>query len=313
MRANHSGLLHADSVKVPARDRLGREGRGKEVLLDGGSPSYLLGLGAVWHGLARGALEEMTGYTTRTVHRDLEKRLADYQVLTLELGRAQVLVESLCPWQDVLAADPQTRACAAGRESRTWAQAPVNERPSRPAPRTRRALPPHRVPCYMTSAGDTMPAKSSLAQIAAEIGLEEARRGVFETNNDNRGPRIDEYSIAANQAIGQAWCVKFAWWCYEQAATRLRIPNPFPRIFGAAQLEAWGKREGNMVPTPDVGDILIKESRHGGIATGPASANGNFPSVEGNTYAQPYEKRREGVYVLNSTKVSRCTFIRLAP
>ena len=103
VRANHSGPLRVDNVKVPARDRLGREGQGKEVLFDGGSPSYLLGLGAVWHGVARGALEETTGYATRTVHRDFDKRLADYQVLRQELGRAQVLVESLRPWQEVLA------------------------------------------------------------------------------------------------------------------------------------------------------------------------------------------------------------------
>lgn len=103
VHANHSGSLRVDNVKVAARDRLGREGQGREILFDGGSPSYLLGLGAVWHGVARGTLEETTKYATRTVHRDFNNRLADYQVLRQELGRSQVLVESLPAWQEALA------------------------------------------------------------------------------------------------------------------------------------------------------------------------------------------------------------------
>ena len=104
VRANHSGSLRVDNVVVPARDRLGREGQGKEIMFDGGSPSYLLGLGAVWHGVARGALAEATRYATGTVHRDFDRRLADYQVLRQELGAAKVLVEGLRPWQESLAA-----------------------------------------------------------------------------------------------------------------------------------------------------------------------------------------------------------------
>ncbi|MBV9946852.1 MAG: acyl-CoA dehydrogenase family protein, partial [Myxococcales bacterium] len=103
VRANHSGPLRVDNVVVPRRDRLGAEGQGKEILFDGGSPSYLLGLGAVWHGVARGALAEATRWATGTVHRDFDRRLADYQVLRQELGSAKVLVESLRPWQAALA------------------------------------------------------------------------------------------------------------------------------------------------------------------------------------------------------------------
>ncbi len=104
VRANHSGSLRVDNVVVPERDRLGREGQGKEILFDGGSPSYLLGLGAVWHGVARGALAEATRYATGTIHRDFDRRLADYQVLRQELGTSKVLVEGLRPWQESLAA-----------------------------------------------------------------------------------------------------------------------------------------------------------------------------------------------------------------
>jgi hypothetical protein len=43
----------------------------------------------------------------------------------------------------------------------------------------------------------------TIAQIAVEIALAEAKAGVFENANDNRGLRIDEYQLAANNTVGQ--------------------------------------------------------------------------------------------------------------
>jgi alkylation response protein AidB-like acyl-CoA dehydrogenase len=100
---NHSGPIRYDGVQVPQRDRLGKEGEGKDIIYHGVSPVYLIGLGAAWHGVARGTLEEITKYATATVHRDFDRRLADYQVLRQQLGEAKVLIESLRPWQEALA------------------------------------------------------------------------------------------------------------------------------------------------------------------------------------------------------------------
>jgi hypothetical protein len=61
-------------------------------------------------------------------------------------------------------------------------------------------------------------AERSVATIAVEIALAEARAGVFENANDNRGLRIDEYQTTANSVVGQKWCAKFAYWCFDQAA-----------------------------------------------------------------------------------------------
>jgi alkylation response protein AidB-like acyl-CoA dehydrogenase len=103
VHGNHSGPIRYDRVLVPRRDRLGEEGQGKDVIYHGVSPVYLIGLGAAWHGVARGALEEITRYATGTVHRDFERRLSDYQVLRQQLGEAKVLLESVGPWQASLA------------------------------------------------------------------------------------------------------------------------------------------------------------------------------------------------------------------
>lgn len=103
VHGNHSGPIKYENVAVPRRDRLGAEGQGKDIIYHGVSPVYLIGLGAAWHGVARGALAEVTAYASRTIHRDFERRLADYQVLRQQLGEAKVLVSSLRAWQRALA------------------------------------------------------------------------------------------------------------------------------------------------------------------------------------------------------------------
>ncbi len=114
VHGNHSGPIRYEGVKVSRRDRLGAEGQGKDIIYHGVSPVYLIGLGAAWHGVARGALEEITDYATKTVHRDFDRRLSDYQVLRQQLGEAKVLVESVRPWQEALAERLDT-LWAAGR------------------------------------------------------------------------------------------------------------------------------------------------------------------------------------------------------
>jgi alkylation response protein AidB-like acyl-CoA dehydrogenase len=103
VHGNHSGPIRYEGVRVAARDRLGRENEGKDIIYNGVSPVYLIGLAAAWHGVARGALATVTEYATRTVHRDFNQRLADYQVLRQQLGEAKVLVSSIGPWQRALA------------------------------------------------------------------------------------------------------------------------------------------------------------------------------------------------------------------
>ncbi|PWB84287.1 MAG: acyl-CoA dehydrogenase [Methylocystaceae bacterium] len=103
VRGNHSGPIRYDGVKVSRRDRLGEENQGKEIIYNGVSPVYLVGLGAVWEGVARGALDTAVAYVKNWVHQDKQKRLADYQAIRQELAEVKVLVESLKPWRKELA------------------------------------------------------------------------------------------------------------------------------------------------------------------------------------------------------------------
>ena len=147
-----------------------------------------------------------------------------------------------------------------------------------------------------------------VAAEAVKIALAEAASGVFENNNDNRGPRVDEYQMVGGM-LGEMCCAKFAYWCFQQAAFKLNTDNPFPRLFGSARLEKWGEDHDRLFDTPQRGHVFVKAKKHVGIVTGPALDNGTFPSVEGNTYAGAV--RRDGVYTLNKTLIRICRFIRL--
>ncbi|WP_145410862.1 acyl-CoA dehydrogenase family protein [Paenibacillus xylanexedens] len=103
VRGNHSGPIVYEGVKVAAQDKLGTEGQGREILESGVSPVYLIGLGSTWLGVAEAALSAATEYVKNMIHRDFNKRLADYQIIRQQLAEVKVLIESLKPWQISLA------------------------------------------------------------------------------------------------------------------------------------------------------------------------------------------------------------------
>jgi alkylation response protein AidB-like acyl-CoA dehydrogenase len=103
VRGNHSGPITYEGVRVHQRDKLGKEGQGREILESGISPIYLIGLGSTWLGVAEAALEAAVSYVKGSIHRDFNKRLADYQVIRQQLAEVKVLIDSLKPWQYYLA------------------------------------------------------------------------------------------------------------------------------------------------------------------------------------------------------------------
>ncbi|GFN33485.1 acyl-CoA dehydrogenase family protein [Paenibacillus xylaniclasticus] len=103
VRGNHSGPITYENVRVAPKDKLGTEGQGREILESGVSPVYLIGLGSTWLGVAEAALEAAVQYVKNMIHRDFNKRLADYQIIRQQLAEVKVLIESLKPWQISLA------------------------------------------------------------------------------------------------------------------------------------------------------------------------------------------------------------------
>jgi len=151
---------------------------------------------------------------------------------------------------------------------------------------------------------------TSLAELAVQIGIGEAKKGVIESTGPNRGPEVDVYQMMANNTVGQMWCAKFVWWCFETAARKLAVKNPFPRIFLSPALETWAVREGKVVKTPARGDVFVRDHKHTALVTGDLFSGGTFPAVEGNTWIGRPAKP-DGVYETTKTQASKCVFIRL--
>lgn len=98
VRSNHSGPLKFENVKVHHRDLIQAD---KDELAHG--IGALLGLNAVWIGVAQGALDAAVTYLSKTTHKDVNKKLADYQVLRQKLAEVKVQISAARAWQYDLA------------------------------------------------------------------------------------------------------------------------------------------------------------------------------------------------------------------
>jgi len=114
VRGNHSSSLTLDSVQVPEENLLGGEGAGRSIVE--GSVAYLLGLGSVWTGLAGGIVEEVTAYAKRNHHRDVDKSLADYQVIRGLLAKAAIQYKGLAAWLHKLRTDIDQQLASGSKE-----------------------------------------------------------------------------------------------------------------------------------------------------------------------------------------------------
>ena len=134
----------------------------------------------------------------------------------------------------------------------------------------------------------------------------ESQLGVRESK-PNGGPRIAEYQTATWLPVGAwPWCAAFVCWVIQQAIQGRTVTFPRPMTAGAWDFENWCRGVDSSVklrkPTmSDIqrGDLLVYRFSHIGIATGPPDAEGNVPTVEGNTNG---EGTREGDGVYRKTR-----------
>jgi len=92
--------------------------------------------------------------------------------------------------------------------------------------------------------------KAGTALQAAVLEVASTQVGVMEEPiGSNRGPKVDEYlrSVGINPAAGSfPWCAAFVYWCFQQAANKLAVPNPAIRSGGV--LDCWNKAGSSGVP-----------------------------------------------------------------
>lgn len=124
-----------------------------------------------------------------------------------------------------------------------------------------------------------------------QVALEWYQRGCVETS-PNRGVCIDAIHAAFDpdwirSKRSEAWCAKFVWVCYQQAADALGIQNPMPHTASARGLMDQARSNGIPVNgKPAVGAAFYRysgsagSSGHNGIVR--ALTSDGIETVEGN-------------------------------
>lgn len=166
---------------------------------------------------------------------------------------------------------------------------------------------------------ETSPKKvitSTSAVLMQTVNTARAELGVMEQPpGSNRGPRVDQYlqSVGIGPNDGTAdqrfWCMAFAYFCANEAAKRLGVPNRLAKTAGV--LDQWNR----CLNRPDVrciaqdqakadpqrvrpGQLLIIDHGHGLGHTGIVVAidGPHLSVVEGNASGRPNDRNGVGVF-----------------
>jgi len=81
-------------------------------------------------------------------------------------------------------------------------------------------------------------ATATLADLALQIAQGQIGQKE-EPTGSNKGPMVNEYLKAAGLNPGYAWCQAFVYWCYNEAAKKMNIPNPMVRTAGV--YDCWNR------------------------------------------------------------------------
>lgn len=126
---------------------------------------------------------------------------------------------------------------------------------------------------------------SPLAEKALSIAISQVGQ-MEKPIGSNWGEPVKSYLASVNINFPAAWCYAFVYWCFDQAAQQLGIPNPLPKT--GSVLHAWetADQQHKFTDDPQSGDIFImdlgKGLGHAGL-TKLVTNNHNLSTVEGNT------------------------------
>lgn len=131
-------------------------------------------------------------------------------------------------------------------------------------------------------------------------------------HGSNWGKQVEKYLKSVGINFPAPWCMGFVYWCVNEAAKEMNVPNPLKKTGGV--MDQWSSMRSLRVDTPQKGDIFIMDfgggKGHTGFVTGVIGDKIN--TVEGNSND---EGSREGFEVCRKPggrKISSCKgFLRL--
>ena len=147
--------------------------------------------------------------------------------------------------------------------------------------------------------------QQALAHAITQIGVKEDPPG------SNKGKEVEAYLRSVGLPGGYAWCAAFVYWCHQQAADELEIPNPVYRTAGV--MEHWrnchlrgGKRldrEKTNIANIKPGMIFVMDfgggKGHTGIVESVDVEKRMVFCIEGNTNEAGH---REGIAVMKRVR-----------
>lgn len=87
---------------------------------------------------------------------------------------------------------------------------------------------------------------SSNVLLVEAVKVARSQIGIMENPiGSNRGPEVDEYLRSVNCPPGNYWCAGFVYWCFDEAAEMLNLPNPLYRTAGC--LSHWNNSRGKKI------------------------------------------------------------------
>jgi hypothetical protein len=124
-------------------------------------------------------------------------------------------------------------------------------------------------------------ADQTLVIAQSQVGVVEQPKG------SNSGPEVNTYLKSVGLGAGYSWCMAFVYWCVNQAASKLAVPNPLVKTGGV--MVQWNSTKLRLLPTHSSaikpGDIFVMEFSHGLGHTGIVEKieKGLVYTIEGNT------------------------------
>jgi hypothetical protein len=146
--------------------------------------------------------------------------------------------------------------------------------------------------------------KQMILSAITQIGVQEVPKG------SNKGVDVEKYLKSIGLGGGYSWCMAFAYWNVQQAATKLGIANPLFKTGGV--LAQWNNRIPLQTSIPQPGYLFVIDEGKGEGHTGIVEyvVGDTIHTIEGNTND---DGSREGYEVCRRVrKISSCKgFIKI--
>ena len=102
-------------------------------------------------------------------------------------------------------------------------------------------------------------ANTALQFAQSQLGVKEVPIG------SNAGPDVEKYLNRVGLGKGYAWCMAFAYWCYDEASKKIAVTNTLLKTGGALAQFNYQKQNHpeRIVTVPQAGDLFVLDLGHG--------------------------------------------------